>query len=107
MNYKVLLVVALIFGGHCFNLYRESDLKIPEVKTYEIKDKITGNTHIFSKEPKLKKNILYCQKDKENKVVWVHWHVNQIPEYTYSVDSYKNYLEKNWVDQHYGYRIAP
>ena len=91
MKYKVLLVVVLIFGGHCFNLYRESDLTLPEVKTYEIKDKITGNTHIFSKEPKLKKSILYCQKDK----------------YTYSVDSYKNYLEKNWVEQHYGYRIAP
>ena len=48
-------------------------------ETFEIKDKITGNIHIFKKEPKLKKSILYCLKDKENKVVWVHWHVDQIP----------------------------
>ena len=76
-------------------------------KVNEIKDKIKGNIHIFSKEPKLKKSILYCQKDKENKVIWVDWHVNQIPEYTYRVDSYKNYIERTWVEQHYGYRIAP
>ena len=107
MKYKVLLVVVLIFGGHCFNLYRESDLTLPEVKTYEIKDKITGNTHIFSKEPKLKKSIVYCTKRKENVVVWVNWHVNQTPEYTYRVDSYKNYLERTWIEQHYGYRVAP
>jgi|TARA_B100000424_G_scaffold253761_1_gene231229 hypothetical protein len=107
MKYKVLILFGLIFGGHCFNLYRNSELTVPEVKTYEITDKITGNTHIFYKEPKLKKSILYCLKDKENKVVWAHWHVNQTPEYTYSVDSYKNYLERNWVEQHYGYRIAP
>ena len=107
MKYKVLLILGVLFGGHCYNLYRQSELTIPEVKTYEIKDKITGNTHIFYKEPKLKKSILYCQKDQENKVVWVHWHVNQTPEYTYTVDSYKNYLERNWVEQHYGYRIAP
>ncbi len=107
MKYKVLAVILLIFGAHCYNLYRESEMAVPEVKTYEITDKITGNIHIFSKEPKLKKNILYCQKDQENKVVWVHWHVNQIPEFTYSVDSYSNYLERDWVEQHYGYRIAP
>ena len=107
MKYKALLVLGLLFGGHCYNLYRKSELSIPEVKTYEIKDEITGNTHVFYKEPKLKKSILYCQKDQENKVVWVHWHVNQTPEYTYTVDSYENYLERTWVEQHYGYRIAP
>ena len=107
MKYKVLIVIGLLFGGHCYNLYRTSEVVIPEVKTYEIKDKITGNIHIFKKEPELKKNILYCQKDQEKKVVWVHWHVDQQPEYTYSVDSYENYVERTWVEQHYGYRIAP
>jgi len=107
MKYKVLLVIILIFGGHCFNLYRESDLALPEVKTYKIKNKLTGNIHVFRKEPKLKKSILYCIKDKEQKVVWVDWHPDQTPEFTYRVDSYKNYIEKTWVEQHYGYRIAP
>ena len=107
MNYKVLLVLILIFGGHCYNLYRDNDIALPEPKTYEIKDEVTGNIHIFKKEPKLKKSILYCLKDKENKVIWVEWHVGQTPEYTYRIDSYKNYLERNWVEQHYGYRIAP
>ena len=107
MRYKLLVLVVLLFGGHCFNLYRNSELTVPEVKTYEIRDKITGNTHVFRKEPKLKKNILYCIKDKQRKVVWVDWHVDQIPEYTYRVDSYKNYIERTWVEQHYGYRIAP
>ena len=107
MKYKVLTILILIFGAHCFNLYRQSDLPVPEIKTYEIKYEITGNIHIFRKEPKLKKSILYCLKDKENKVIWVDWHVNQIPEYTYRIDSYKNYIERNWVEQHYGYRIAP
>ena len=107
MKYKVLTILVLIFGAHCFNLYRQSDLPVTEIKTYEIKDEITGNIHIFRKEPKLKKSILDCLKDKENKVIWVDWHVNQIPEYTYRIDSYKNYIERNWVEQHYGYRIAP
>ena len=107
MKYKVLFVLVLMFSAHCFNLYRKSKLTVPEVKTYEIKDKITGSIHIFYKEPKLKKSILYCLKDKENKVVWVDWHVNKVPEYTYRVDSYKNYAERNWIEQHYGYRIAP
>ena len=60
MKYKVLIILGLIFGGHCYNLYRKSELTIPEVKTFEIKDEITGNIHIFRKEPKLKKSILYC-----------------------------------------------
>ena len=76
-------------------------------ETFEIKDKITGKIHIFRKEPKLKRSILYCQKDKEDKVVWVDWHPDQTPEFTYRVDSYKNYIERTWVEQHYGYRIAP
>ena len=107
MKYKVLLVIILIFGGHCINLYRESNLALPEVKTYKIKNKLTGDIHVFRKQPKLKKSILYCIKDNEQKVVWVDWHPDQTPEYTYRVDSYKNYIEKTWVEQHYGYRIAP
>ena len=107
MKYKVLIVIVLLFGGHCFNLYRNSELTVPEVKTYEIKDKVTGNIHIFREEPKLKKNILFCIKDEERKVVWVDWHPDQAPEYTYRVDSYENYIERTWVEQHYGYRIAP
>ena len=107
MKYKFLIVIIFIFGGHCFNLYRKSNLVLPEAKTYKIKDKITGNIHVFRKEPKLKKSIIYCIRDKEDKVVWVDWHPDQTPEYTYRVDSYKNYIEKTWVEQHYGYRIAP
>ena len=42
MKYKVLIIFGLIFGGHCFNLYRNSELTIPEIKTYEIKDEVTG-----------------------------------------------------------------
>ena len=106
MKYKLLGIFIFIFLAHCINLYMEKKPE-PEIKTYEIKDEITGNIHIFRKEPKLKKSILYCLKDKENKVIWVDWHVNQIPEYTYRIDSYKNYIERNWVEQHYGYRIAP
>ena len=49
----------------------------------------------------------FITKRKENKVIWVDWHVGQVPEYTYRIDSYKNYLERNWIEQHYGYRIAP
>ena len=107
MKYKLLVLIVLIFGIHFFNLYRNSDLAVPEVKTYEIKDKITKNIHVFRKEPKLKKSILYCIKDKERKVVWVDWHPDQTPEFTYRVDSYKNYIERTWVEQHYAYRIAP
>ena len=77
-------------------------------KTYEIKDEITGKIHIFKKEPKLKKNVMfYCLNDEEHKVIWIDWHPNQTPEYTYQVDSYENYMEKTWWEQHYGYRIAP
>ena len=107
MKYKALLVLGLLFGGHCYNLYRKSELTIPEVKTYEITCEVTGEVYLLRKGPKLKKSIVYCTKRKKNVVVWVNWHVNQTPEYTYKVDSYKNYLEKNWVEQHYGYRIAP
>ena len=98
MKTKVILLFLFLIGCN------EKSL---EPKTFEIKDKVTGNIHIFRKEPKLKKSILYCLKDKENKVIWVEWHVGQVPEYTYRIDSYKNYLERNWVEQHYGYRIAP
>ena len=108
MKYKVLIILGVLFGGHCFNLYRQSELKKPEIKTYEIKDEITGKTHIFYKEPKLKKNVMfYCLNDKEHKVIWIDWHPNQTPEYTYQVDSYDNYSQKTWWEQHYGYRIAP
>ena len=108
MKYKVILLFGVLFGGHCFNLYRQSELKEPEVKTYEIKDEITGKIHIFYKEPKLKKNVMfYCLNDEEHKVIWIDWHPNQTPEYTYQVDSYDNYSQKTWWEQHYGYRIAP
>ena len=106
MKYKLLGIFIFIFLAHCINLYMEKKPE-PEIKTYEIKDEITGKIHIFYKEPKLKKSILYCLKDQENKVIWVDWHVNQTPEFTYRVDSYKNYIERTWVEQHYGYRIAP
>ena len=81
--------------------------KTLEVKTYEIQDIDTDIVHVYRKEPKLKKSIVYCTIHKENEVIWVDWQVNQIPEFHYRVDSYKNYLEKNWVEQHYGYRISP
>ena len=76
-------------------------------QVYEITDEVSGEVYLLRKNPKLKKSIVYCTKRKENVVVWVNWHVNQTPEYTYRVDSYKNYLERTWVEQHYGYRIAP
>ena len=28
MKYKVLLILGVLFGGHCYNLYRQSELKI-------------------------------------------------------------------------------
>ncbi len=40
MKYKLLILIVLLFGGHCFNLYRQSDIAIPEVETFEIKDKL-------------------------------------------------------------------
>ena len=108
MKYKVLIILGVLFGGHCFNLYKKSKLTVPERKTYEIKDEITGKTHIFYKKPNLKKNVMfYCLNDEEHKVIWIDWHPNQTPEYTYQVDSYENYVEKTWWEQHYGYRIAP
>ena len=76
-------------------------------QVYEITDEVSGEVYLLRKNPKLKKSIVYCTKRKENVVVWVNWHVNQTPEYTYRVDSYKNYLERTWVEQHYGYRISP
>tara|TARA_R100001015_G_C4534891_1_gene100283 strand:+ start:135 stop:431 length:297 start_codon:yes stop_codon:yes gene_type:complete len=98
MKTKVILLFLFLIGCN------EKSL---EPETFEIKDKITKNIHIFRKEPKLKKSILYCIKDKERKVVWVDWHPDQTPEFTYRVDSYANYIERTWVEQHYGYRIAP
>ena len=74
---------------------------------YEISCEVTGEVYLLRKEPKLKKSIVYCTKRKENVVVWVNWHVDQTPEYTYRVDSYKNYIARTWVEQHYGNRIAP
>ncbi len=107
MKYKLLGIFIFIFLAHCINLYMEKKPE-PEIKTYEIKDEITGKTHIFYKEPKLKKNVMfYCLNDKEHKVIWIDWHPNQTPEYTYQVDSYDNYSQKTWWEQHYGYRIAP
>ena len=76
-------------------------------QVYEITDEVSGEVYLLRKNPKLKKSIVYFTKRKENVVVWVNWHVNQTPEYTYRVDSYKNYLERTWVEQHYGYRISP
>ena len=105
MKYKVLVLFVLLFGGHCFNLYRNSKLTVPEVKTYEIKDEVTGKTYLLRKMPKLKKSVMYCHKHKENVVVWVDWHIHQTPEYTYRVDFFDNYIDKTWVERHYGYKI--
>ena len=77
MKYKVLILFGLLFGGHCLNLYRNSKLTVPEVKTYEIKDEVTGKTYLLRKIPKLKKSVMYCHKRKENVVVWVDWHIHQ------------------------------
>jgi len=98
MKSKVILLFLFLIGCNDKSL---------EPTTYEIKDEVSGEIYLLRKKPKLKKSIVYCTKRKENVVVWVDWHVNQTPEYTYRVDSYKNYLEKTWVEQHYGYRIAP
>ena len=107
MKYKLLGIFIFIFLAHCINLYMEKKPE-PEIKTYEIKDEITGKTHIFYKEPKLKKNVMfYCLNDKEHKVIWIDWHPIQTPEYTYQVDSYDNYSQRTWMEQSYGYRIAP
>ena len=97
---KMRLLILLLFLIGC----GEEPLK---TQVFEITCEVTGEVYLLRKEPKLKKSIVYCTKRKENVVVWVDWHPNQTPEYTYKVDSYKNYLEKNWVEQHYGYRIAP
>ena len=107
MKYKVLIIFGLIFGAHCFNLLTNSKLTVPEVKTYEITDSITGKTYLLRKQPKLKKSVVYCTKHKENVVVWVDWHIHQTPEYTYRVDSFKNYLDRTWQERHYGYKIVP
>ena len=90
-----------------FFLFISCQDKALMIETYEIKDIDTDIIHTYRKVPKLKKSIVYCTTHKENEVIWVDWQVNQIPEFHYRVDSYKNYLEKNWVEQHYGYRIAP
>ena len=98
MKLKVILLLLFFIG---------CDDKSLKPITYEIKDEVSGEVYLLRKKPVLKKSIVYCTKRKENVVVWVNWHVNQTPEYTYRVDSYKNYLEKNWIEQHYGYRLAP
>ena len=94
------LLILLLFLIGC----GEESLQ-PQV--YEITCEVSGEVYLLRKKPVLKKSIVYCTKRKENVVVWVNWHVNQTPEYTYKVDSYKNYIERTWVEQHYGYRIAP
>tara|TARA_Y100001938_G_C7960916_1_gene364253 strand:- start:405 stop:704 length:300 start_codon:yes stop_codon:yes gene_type:complete len=99
MKIKVILLLLFIFGcGGKKSMLPDS---------YEIKDIDTDIVHSYRKEPKLKKSIVYCNIHKENEVVWLDWQVNQIPKYHYRVDSYKNYIERTWVEQHYGYRIAP
>tara|TARA_Y100001937_G_scaffold38574_1_gene54856 strand:+ start:352 stop:648 length:297 start_codon:yes stop_codon:yes gene_type:complete len=97
---KKIIILLLLFIYGCSE-------KPTRPNTYEITDIDSGIIHVYPKEPKLKKSIVYCTTHKENEVVWVDWQVNQIPEFHYRVDSYKNYLEKNWVEQHYGYRISP
>ena len=105
MKNKILVFFGVLFGAHCLNLYMKSELKAPEIKTYQIKDENTGEIYLFRKIPKLKKSIVYCHKRKKNVVVWVDWHINQTPEYTYRVDTYENYMNKTWVERHYGYKI--
>ena len=105
MKYKLLGIFIFIFLAHCINLYIEKKPE-PEIKTYEIKDEITGKTHVFYKEPRSKKNVMfYCLNDKEHKVIWIDWHPNQTPEYTYQVDSYENYTKRTWLEQSWGYEI--
>ncbi len=105
MKYKLLGIFIFIFLAHCINLYIEKKPE-PEIKTYEIKDEITGKTHIFYEEPRSKKNVMfYCLNDKEHKVIWIDWHPNQTPEYTYQVDSYENYTKRTWLEQSWGYKI--
>ena len=82
-------------------LITSCDVKIPDSKVYEINDSDTDSTHIYIKEPKLKKHILFCIKHNTNEVVYVHWQIDQTPEYRYFVEPYKDYLEKTWIEQHY------
>ena len=92
MKYKTNLHIYISY--HCINLYIEKKPE-PEIKTYEIKDEITGKTHIFYEEPRSKKNVMfYCLNDKEYKVIWIDYHPKQTPKYTYQVDSYENYTKK-------------
>ena len=96
MKTKVLLLFLFLIG--CSE-------KSIQPKTYEITDEVTGKTYLLRKIPKLKKSVVYCHKHKENVVVWVDWHIHQTPEYTYRFDTFENYLEKTWVERHYGYEI--
>ena len=105
MNYKEVMDICLLFGAHCINLFIKTDLRVPEIKTYEIKDEVTGKTYLLRKIPKLKKSVMYCHKHKENVVVWVDWHIHQTPEYTYRVDFFDNYIDRTSVERHYGYKI--
>lgn len=107
MKNKILIFICLLFGAHCINLFIKTDLRALKVETYEITDSITGKTYLLRKQPKLKKSVVYCHKHKENVVVWVDWHIHQTPEYTYRVDSFKNYLDRTWEERHYGYKIVP
>ena len=102
---KLVGIIGILFLAHCINLYIEKKPE-PEIKTYEIKDEITGKTHIFYKEPRLKKNVMfYCLNDKEYKVIWIDYHPKQTPKYTYQVDSYENYTKRTWLEQSWGYEI--
>ena len=55
MKYKLLILLLIIFGGHCYNLYRNNDIVLPEPETFEIKDRVTGNIHIFKKATHLRR----------------------------------------------------
>ena len=105
MKNKILIFICLLFGAHCINLFIKTDLRVPEIKTYEIKDEVTGKTYLLRKIPKLKKSVMYCHKHKENVVVWVDWHIHQTPEYTYRVDFFDIYIDRTWGERHYGYKI--
>tara|TARA_R100001126_G_C4740939_1_gene108373 strand:- start:113 stop:448 length:336 start_codon:yes stop_codon:yes gene_type:complete len=105
MKNKIIIFIGLIFGAHCINLFMKTDIRAPEIKTYEIKDENTGKIYLLRKIPKLKKSVVYCHKHKQNVVVWVDWHIHQTPEYTYRFDTYDNYINKTWVERHYGYKI--
>ena len=54
MKNKILIFIGLIFGAHCINLFMKTDIRAPEIKTYEIKDENTCKIYLLRKIPKLK-----------------------------------------------------